>query len=165
MLSPPCSTMAFSSGAALAAVRVVNTTKNPSRANFCAMAPPTPQRIPTGTVLSSSALPCASLVLRPSACHLEVAPTTTATCFLAPLIANSSFRWGRANVATPSIREERRPHNRGTRRALDNPEGRGYKECTRLVLRGGETRTPKTPIQNLALHAKEPAWTPLDRVR
>src|SRR5208283_3949823 len=44
------------------------------------MAPPTPQRAPTGRPLSSSVLPCANNVLRPSDCHLEVAPTTTATC-------------------------------------------------------------------------------------
>src|SRR5215469_18770595 len=60
-------------------MRVVNTTKQPSWANCCAMAPPIPQRAPTAMLLSSSALPCASLVLRPSDCHLEVAPTTTAT--------------------------------------------------------------------------------------
>src|SRR5260370_37673528 len=44
------------------------------------MAPPPPQGAPTGRPLPSSALPCASKVLRPSDCHLEVAPTTTATC-------------------------------------------------------------------------------------
>src|SRR4051794_4304209 len=38
-----------------------------------------PQRTPMGRLLSSTALPWASLVLRPSACHLDVAPTTTAT--------------------------------------------------------------------------------------
>ena len=53
--------------------------QNPSRANFCATAPPTPQRTPTGNSLSSSVLPCASRVLRPSDCHFEVAPITTAT--------------------------------------------------------------------------------------
>src|SRR5439155_18187423 len=84
---PPCSVIAFSSAAALAALRVVRTTKNPSRANFCAIAPPTPQRMPTGTSLSSSTLPCASFVLRPSACHFDVAPTTTPTCFLGELMA------------------------------------------------------------------------------
>src|SRR5215510_13990886 len=78
MPSPPCSRIAFSSPAALAALRVVMTVKKPSRANFWAIAPPTPQRTPTGSWLSSTALPCASLVLRPSACHLDVAPTTTA---------------------------------------------------------------------------------------
>jgi hypothetical protein len=81
MQAPPCSMIAFSSAAAFAAVRVVSTTKNPSRVNFWAMAPPTPQRMPTGRWLSSSALPCASLVLRPSVCHLDIAPTTTATGF------------------------------------------------------------------------------------
>src|SRR5262245_58176146 len=90
-LSPPCSTMAFCSAAALAAWRVVSTVTKPSRANFCAMAPPTPQRIPTGRWLSSTALPCANLVLRPSLCHLEVAPTTTATGLLAALIGYSSL--------------------------------------------------------------------------
>src|SRR5262245_34245068 len=79
MLSPPCALMACSSAAALAAFLVVSTTKKPSLANFWAMAPPTPQRMPTGRWLSSSTFPCASWVLRPSACHLEVAPTTTAT--------------------------------------------------------------------------------------
>src|SRR5947208_11712779 len=99
MLSPPCASMACPSADALAAVRVVSTTKKPSLANFWAMAPPMPQRMPTGRALSSTALPCASLVLRPSACHLEVAPTTTATClpvglmlhtFLPPLRAHHS---------------------------------------------------------------------------
>src|SRR5215510_14135548 len=69
------------------------------------MAPPTPQRTPTGRWRSSTALPCASLVLRPSLCHLDVAPTTTATGLLAALIACSSwfnvslrpFPYGRAN--------------------------------------------------------------------
>src|SRR5437870_3243453 len=80
MHSPPCSRMACASADALAAVRVVSTVKKPSWANFCATAPPTPQRTPTGRSLSSSVLPCASKVLRPSDCHLEVAPTTTQTC-------------------------------------------------------------------------------------
>src|SRR5499426_4125383 len=53
------------------------------------MAPPTPQRTPTGRWLSSSTFPCASWVLRPSACHLEVAPTTTATCLRVESIADS----------------------------------------------------------------------------
>src|SRR6185437_4896454 len=57
-------------------------TKQPSWANFCATAPPTPQRAPTGIWLSSSALPCANRVLRPSDCHLDVAPITTATGLL-----------------------------------------------------------------------------------
>ena len=70
--------------AAFAALRVVMTVKNPSLANFCAIAPPTPQRTPTGNSLSSTGLPCASNVLRPSACHFEVAPITTATGF--PLV-------------------------------------------------------------------------------
>jgi hypothetical protein len=38
-----------------------------------------PQRTPTGRSLSSTALPWASLVLRPSACHFDVAPMITAT--------------------------------------------------------------------------------------
>src|SRR5262245_62201588 len=79
MLSPPCALMACSSAAALAALRVVSTTQKPSLANFWAMAPPTPQRMPTGRWLSSSALPWANLVLRPSDCHFDVAPMTTAT--------------------------------------------------------------------------------------
>src|SRR6266542_2420234 len=53
------------------------------------MAPPTPQRTPTGRALSSSTFPCTSRVLRPSACHLEVAPTTTATDLRVELIADS----------------------------------------------------------------------------
>src|SRR5262245_10163407 len=89
MLSPPCDVMACSSAAALAAFRVVSTTKKPSLANFWAMAPPTPQRMPTGRSLSSSTLPCASWVLRPSACHLEVAPTTTATGLRVAFIVDS----------------------------------------------------------------------------
>src|SRR5262245_58287591 len=76
---PPWLLIAASSAAAFAAVRVVSTVKKPSMANFWASAPPTPQRAPTGNELSSSTLPCASLVLRPSACHFEVAPMTTAT--------------------------------------------------------------------------------------
>ena len=68
--------------ALVSAVRVVMTTKKPSRANLSVIAPPTPQRTPTGRWLSSSALPCASLVLRPSDCHFDVAPITTATGFL-----------------------------------------------------------------------------------
>src|SRR5262249_53928794 len=87
--SPPCARMACSSAAALAARRVVSTTTKPSWANFWAMAPPTPQRMPTGRSLSSSTFPCASWVLRPSACHLEVAPTTTATCLRVEFMADS----------------------------------------------------------------------------
>src|SRR5439155_15280315 len=89
MLSPPCAVIACFSAAALAAFRVVSTTKKPSWANFWAMAPPTPQRTPTGRSLSSSTFPCASWVLRPSACHLEVAPTTTATGLRVEFIADS----------------------------------------------------------------------------
>src|SRR5256886_3441245 len=106
MPSPPCSVMAFSSAAALAARRVVSTTKKPSLANFWAMAPPTPQRTPTGRSLSSSTFPCASWVLRPSACHLEVAPTTTATCLRVESIADSlsldvdCSPWPQGNTAT-----------------------------------------------------------------
>src|SRR5262245_53001665 len=70
MLSPPCASMACASADALAEARVVNTTKKPSLANFWAMAPPMPQRMPTGRSLSSMAPPCASFVLRPSACPL-----------------------------------------------------------------------------------------------
>ncbi len=76
---PPCDVMARSSAAAFAALRVVSTVRKPSLANFWAMAPPTPQRTPTGKWRSSRSLPWARRVLRPSACHLEVAPTTTAT--------------------------------------------------------------------------------------
>src|SRR5690242_8619538 len=78
-LAPPCPRMASSRAFALGALRVVSTTRKPSFANFWATAPPTPQRMPTGTSRSSSARPWASLVLRPSACHFDVAPTTTAT--------------------------------------------------------------------------------------
>src|SRR4051812_33100739 len=77
--SPPCSRIAAASPDALDSVRVVSTVKNPSLANFWEIAPPTPHRAPTGTLLSSSVLPCASFVLRPSDCHFDVAPTTTAT--------------------------------------------------------------------------------------
>src|SRR3981189_3611009 len=44
-----------------------------------ASAPLIPQRMPTGRSLSSTARPWINLVLRPSDCHFEVAPTTTAT--------------------------------------------------------------------------------------
>src|SRR5690349_1545799 len=94
MQSPPCSLIAAARPEALASVRVVRTVKKPSLANFWAIAPPTPQRMPTGRALSSTALPCASLVLRPSACHFEVAPITTATglplLFRFPAILKSS---------------------------------------------------------------------------
>src|SRR5262252_2293066 len=80
MQSPPCSRMALASADALASLRVVSTVKKPSAANFCAMAPPTPQRTPTSTSLSSTGWPCASRVLRPSDCHFDVAPLPTHTC-------------------------------------------------------------------------------------
>src|SRR5690349_9079839 len=76
--SPPCSLIAACRSAAFAAVRVVSTTEKPSVANFCATAPPIPHRLPTGRSLSSTSPPWASSVLRPPACHFEVAPTTTA---------------------------------------------------------------------------------------
>ena len=96
MHAPPCCWIAAASAAAFEAVRVVSTVKKPSLANFCASAPPTPHRAPTGNELSSSALPCASLVLRPSACHFEVAPMMTATGWplaflLAAWVSNLSF--------------------------------------------------------------------------
>src|SRR5271167_1369101 len=80
MPSPPCSRMALASADALVSLRVVSTVKKPSLANFCAIAPPTPQRTPTANSLSSTVCPYANKVLRPSDCHLEVAPITTATC-------------------------------------------------------------------------------------
>src|SRR6266568_6048789 len=117
ILSPPCSLMAFSSAAALAAFRVVSTTTKPSWANFWAMAPPTPPRTPTGRWLSSSTFPCASWVLRPSACHLEVAPTTTATCLRVESIADSlsldvdCLPWPQGNTATYTMgRNQKEPH-------------------------------------------------------
>ena len=64
---------------ALEVLRVVSTVRKPSWANFWATAPPTPQRTPTGRSLSSISPPCINCVLRPSDCHLEVAPITTAT--------------------------------------------------------------------------------------
>src|SRR4051794_10144370 len=79
MVSPSWSRMAASKAAALARRRVVSTTRKPSLAKRWARAPPIPQRAPTGRSLSSTSPPWASLVLRPSACHLEVAPTMTAT--------------------------------------------------------------------------------------
>src|SRR5215813_6149959 len=88
--------MALSSAAALAALRVVSTTAKPSWANFWAMAPPTPQRTPTGRWLSSTALPWASRVLRPSACHFDVAPTTTATGRRVELIRHPPLRHHRS---------------------------------------------------------------------
>src|SRR5215212_1272227 len=84
MHSPPCSRIALASGPALASLRLVTTVKKPSCANFCAIAPPTPQRTPTSTSLSSTGWPCARIVLRPSDCHFEVAPITTQTCL--PLV-------------------------------------------------------------------------------
>src|ERR1700756_5762748 len=90
MHSPPCFRIACASADALASLRVVSTVKKPSCANFCATAPPTPQRTPTGKSLSSTGLPCASNVLRPSDCHFEGAPITTQTSFpLVFFIANS----------------------------------------------------------------------------
>ena len=94
MLSPPCSRIAASNGAAFAVLRVVNTVKKPSFANFWEMAPPTPQRTPTGSSLSSSALPWAKWVLRPSDCHLDVAPITTATGFRDEFMSGSFRRDG-----------------------------------------------------------------------
>src|SRR4051794_33449919 len=119
--------MALASPAAFAALRVVTTVKNPSFANFCAIAPPTPQRTPTGSSLSSTGLPCASNVLRPSACHFEVAPITTATgfplVFLPPislislglLVCRLIFpRWpaGRSRPLQFDLFERRRPGER-----------------------------------------------------
>jgi len=40
---------------------------------------PATQRTPTGKALSSTSPPCARRVLRPSDCHFDVAPMTTAT--------------------------------------------------------------------------------------
>ena len=68
---------------------MVNTMKKPSLANFWEMAPPTPQRTATGNSLSSSALPWAKWVLRPPDCHLDVAPTTTATGFRFEFMSDS----------------------------------------------------------------------------
>src|SRR6267154_6425640 len=89
MQSPPWSRIAAARPDALASLRVVRTTKNPSPANFWAMAPPMPQRMPTGRLLSSTARPWINLVLRPSDCHFDVAPTTTATGL--PLLFPSRF--------------------------------------------------------------------------
>ena len=89
MLSPPCSPIAACNAAALEALRVVSTTRKPSLANFWETAPPTPQRTPMGRSLSSSSLPWISRVLRPSDCHLEVAPITTATGFRLEFISES----------------------------------------------------------------------------
>src|SRR5437879_603600 len=86
MQASSCCLMAACSAAAFDAWRVVSTVKKPSLANFCASAPPTPHLTPTGRSLSSRVLPCASLVLRPSDCHFDVAPMTTTTglpCVLA----------------------------------------------------------------------------------
>src|ERR1700737_5201466 len=91
MHPPPCSRIASASADALASLRVVSTVKKPSCANFWATAPPTPQRTPTGNSLSSTVLPCANNVLRPSDCHLEVAPITTATCLPFVLVLRFSL--------------------------------------------------------------------------
>ena len=53
--------MALAKPDAFAALRVVTTVKNPSLANFCAIAPPTPHRTPTGSSLSSTWLPYSRL--------------------------------------------------------------------------------------------------------
>src|SRR4029453_7180005 len=98
--SPPSPTMAFSSAAALAALRVVRTTKNPPCRSFGGMAPPPPQRMAAGMSLSSIARPCASRVLRPSDCHFEVAPTTTATGLRAWFMRFSSQDRGKAAPST-----------------------------------------------------------------
>ena len=90
MQSPPWSRIAAARPEALASLRVVRTVKKPSPANFWATAPPTPQRTPTGRSLSSTARPWISLVLRPSDCHFDVAPTTTATGL--PLFFPPDFR-------------------------------------------------------------------------
>src|ERR1700751_5764277 len=105
MHSPPCSRIAAASGEALASLRVVSTTKKPSCANFCEIAPPTPQRTPTGSSLSSTVCPCASKVLRPSACHLDVAPTTTQTCLPLVLVFIAE-----APLFDPSPTRRRAPH-------------------------------------------------------
>src|SRR5437868_2258803 len=68
------------------------------------MAPPTPQRTPTGRPLSSSVLPCASTVLRPSDCHLDVAPTTMATRLPFVLVWRVWLIWKRFLVCLPSLR-------------------------------------------------------------
>src|SRR5918996_3999680 len=166
VLSPPCSTMAFCSAAALAAWRVVRTTRKPSWANFWAMAPPTPQRIPTGKSLSSSALPCASRVLRPSACHLEVAPTTTATGLRAELMRRlARWSWPALHLQDGGERLHQRlqlgvPHRR---RQTPQPGGRhqhamlhqaSHDADQTLALGGRGARAPI--VGQLAVHRVEP---------
>ena len=85
----------------MAALRVVSTTRKPSFANFWEMAPPTPQRTPTGRSLSSRSPPWTKWVLRPSDCHFDVAPMTTATGFRAEFIADSFLR----DVDFPAVTE------------------------------------------------------------
>src|SRR6516165_8119319 len=109
--------MACASADALASLRVVNTVEKPSCANFCAMAPPTPQRTPTGNSLSSTGLPCASKVLRPSDCHLEVAPITTQTCLPFEFVFISDIPL-LSNRRAPRTDEHRESPIRPRRKAL-----------------------------------------------
>src|SRR5690606_33185076 len=74
------------------------------------MAPPTPQRALTGTSASSTASPCTRRVLRPSACHFEVAPTTTATSrplrFIPPFMQPSLADRAQPRVFRPRRKPE-----------------------------------------------------------
>ena len=79
MQSSPSESIAASSAEALGLLLVVSTTWKPSRANFSAMAPPTPHRIDSGNLSSGMFPPWTIRVLRPSDCHLDVAPITMAT--------------------------------------------------------------------------------------
>src|ERR1700722_8929058 len=160
--------MASASGVALDSVRVVRTVKKPSCANFWATAPPTPHSTPTGRWLSSNVLPCASKVLRPSDCHLEVAPTTTATCLPLVLLICFSFSdgggvSGRAVPAPPGA--QRVAHDEAFVLVVEPRQFLG-EHCHTLVPGAGHFRNIGTPehavwtegIVNLAkicLHRRE----------
>ena len=79
MPSPPCSPIAAARPAALAALRVVRTTKNPSRGELlgdgAADAPADADR----QLAVVERLAVGQPGVAPSACHFEVAPITTAT--------------------------------------------------------------------------------------
>src|SRR5215218_1940627 len=140
--------MALAKPDAFAALRVVTTVKNPSLANFCAIAPPTPQRTPTGSSLSSTGLPCASNVLRPSACHFEVAPITTATgfplVFLPPIsLIPPGLLFGLPIAALPLCRADQRSVIRHT-------HGGMRLRLSALQFRGGHGRFSLTSSSGAA---------------
>ena len=83
--SPPCSWIASERPVAFDAVQVVGTVKA-FRRELVRRRRRRPIGHHTGISLSSRKVPWANLVLRPSDCHFEVAPTTTATSFSTALV-------------------------------------------------------------------------------